>query len=120
MIFFNFRADRARQLTQALAFDDSRFDGFERPCRPAVSVTTMTEYDATYGLPIAFDPPSFSGNVAEVLASAGPDQPAPGRDREVRPRHLLLQQRRGTAVRRGRPHPGALAQGSHLRPCSRR
>ncbi len=71
VIFFNFRADRARQLTQALAFDESRFDGFERPCRPAVSVTTMTEYDATYGLPVAFDPPSFSGNVAEVLAAAG-------------------------------------------------
>ena len=71
VIFFNFRADRARQLTRALAFDDDAFDGFERPLRPAVSVTTMTEYDATYGLPVAFDPPSFSGNVAEVLAAAG-------------------------------------------------
>ena len=71
VIFFNFRADRARQLTRALAFDDDAFDGFERRQRPALSVTTMTEYDATYGLPIAFDPPSFSGNVAEVLAAAG-------------------------------------------------
>lgn len=71
VIFFNFRADRARQLTQALAFDERRFDAFERLRRPAVSVTTMTEYDATYGLPTAFDPPSFSGNVAEVLAAAG-------------------------------------------------
>ena len=71
VIFFNFRADRARQLTQALAFDESTFDGFDRRLRPAVSVTTMTEYDATYGLPVAFDPPSFSGNVAEVLAAAG-------------------------------------------------
>ena len=71
VVFFNFRADRARQLTRALAFDESAFDAFERPHRPAVSVTTMTEYDATYGLPMAFDPPSFSGNVAEVLADAG-------------------------------------------------
>ena len=71
VIFFNFRADRARQLTRALAFDESAFDGFERPRRLMVSVTTMTEYDATYGLPVAFDPPSFSGNVAEVLAAAG-------------------------------------------------
>ncbi len=71
VVFFNFRADRARQLTRALAFDDDAFDGFERPLRPAVSVTTMTEYDATYGLPVAFDPPSLSGNVAEVLAAAG-------------------------------------------------
>ena len=71
VVFFNFRADRARQLTRALAFDERAFDGFERPRRPAVEVTTMTEYDATYGLPVAFDPPSFSGNVAEVLAAAG-------------------------------------------------
>ena len=71
VIFCNFRADRARQLTRALAFDDTRFDEFERARRPEVLVTTMTEYDATYGLPVAFDPPSFSGNVAEVLASAG-------------------------------------------------
>ena len=71
VILFNFRADRARQLTRALAFDDDAFDGFERPHRPALAVTTMTQYDATYGLPIAFDPPSFSGNVAEVLAAAG-------------------------------------------------
>ena len=71
VVLFNFRADRARQLTRALAFDETAFDGFDRPRRPALSVTTMTEYDATYGLPIAFDPPSFSGNVAEVLAAAG-------------------------------------------------
>ena len=71
VVFFNFRADRARQLTQALAFDERAFDAFERPCRPAVAVTTMTEYDATYGLPVAYDPPSFTGNVAEVLAAAG-------------------------------------------------
>ena len=71
VVFFNFRADRARQLTQALAFDDSGFDGFERPRRPTLSVMTMTEYDATYGLPVAFEPPTFSGNVAEILAAAG-------------------------------------------------
>ena len=71
VVFFNFRADRARQLTRALAFDERRFDAFERPRRPAVAVTTLTEYDADYGLPVAFEPPSFTGNVAEVLAAAG-------------------------------------------------
>ena len=70
VIFFNYRADRARQLTCALAFSD--FDGFDRGGRPIVDVTTMTEYDATYGLPIAFEPAScFSGNVAEVLSTNG-------------------------------------------------
>lgn len=66
LILFNFRADRARQLTRALAFDD--FDGFERGVHPRVHVTTMTMYDATFGLPIAFAPQTFAGAMAEVLA----------------------------------------------------
>jgi 2,3-bisphosphoglycerate-independent phosphoglycerate mutase len=69
IIFFNFRADRARQLTRALAFD--AFDGFERAARPKVHLATMTEYDQTFGLPIVFPPERFSGNVAEVLQASG-------------------------------------------------
>jgi 2,3-bisphosphoglycerate-independent phosphoglycerate mutase len=69
VIFFNFRADRARQLTRALAFD--AFDGFERKARRKVSYTTMTEYDQTYNLPLAFPTQSFTGNFAEALVSAG-------------------------------------------------
>jgi len=67
VIFFNFRADRARQLTRALAFD--AFDGFERRVHPRVQVTTTTEYDQTFGLPIAFLPDTFSSNLAEVLTA---------------------------------------------------
>jgi 2,3-bisphosphoglycerate-independent phosphoglycerate mutase len=69
VIVFNFRADRARQLTRAIAFAD--FDGFERATHPKVHVTTMTEYDQTYGLPIAFSTEAFSGNLAEVLQAHG-------------------------------------------------
>jgi 2,3-bisphosphoglycerate-independent phosphoglycerate mutase len=69
IVFFNFRADRARQLSRALAFDD--FDGFERAARPKVHLVTMTEYDQTFGLPIVFPPDRFSGNVAEVLQASG-------------------------------------------------
>ena len=69
VVFFNFRADRARQLTRALAFPD--FDGFERRHSPRLHVTTMTEYDATFGLPVAFGPDVFSGSLADVLAGAG-------------------------------------------------
>ena len=69
VIFFNFRADRARQLTQALAFDD--FNGFARRAHPRVSLTSMTRYDATYGLPVLFDPQSLKGSFAEVLAGRG-------------------------------------------------
>jgi 2,3-bisphosphoglycerate-independent phosphoglycerate mutase len=66
VIFFNFRADRARQLTRAIALDD--FDGFPRPARPRVHYTCMTVYDRTFNLPVAFQPQSFSGNLADVLS----------------------------------------------------
>ena len=66
VVLFNFRADRVRQLTRALAHE--RFDGFERPVRPRVHCTTMTEYDATFNLPAAFPPGVMSASLAEVLA----------------------------------------------------
>ena len=69
VLFFNFRADRARQLTRAITVDD--FDGFERPCRPRVHYTTMTVYDRTFPLPVVFTPQTFSGNLADVLAAHG-------------------------------------------------
>ncbi len=69
VVFFNFRADRARQITRALAFDD--FDGFERRSPPSLRVLTLTEYDATFGLPVVFPPRTFAGNLAEVLAAHG-------------------------------------------------
>ena len=71
IIFFNFRADRARQLTSALAFDNDRFAGFDRKNISTTHITTLTEYDATYGLAVAFKPESFSSNIAEVLAANG-------------------------------------------------
>ena len=70
VIFFNFRADRARQLTRALALDD--FDGFDAARSPARrTTTTMTVYDATFNLPVVFTPQTFSGNLADVLAAHG-------------------------------------------------
>ena len=105
VVFFNFRADRARQLTRALAFAD--FDGFERQSPPALRVLTLTQYDATFGLPVVFPPQTFSGNLAEVLAAhgrtslrlaetekyahvtyffnCGEEQPPPGEDRVLVP-----------------------------------
>ena len=46
VLFFNFRADRARQLSQAFLFQD--FDGFDREVWPRVHYVTLTEYDVTY------------------------------------------------------------------------
>jgi 2,3-bisphosphoglycerate-independent phosphoglycerate mutase len=67
VILFNFRADRARQITRALAFD--AFDGFPRDVHPDVRVTTMTVYDATYDLPVVFPPQTFKQSLAEVMTA---------------------------------------------------
>jgi 2,3-bisphosphoglycerate-independent phosphoglycerate mutase len=70
VLFFNFRADRARQMSRALAVDD--FDGFERPAdRPRVHYTTMTVYDRTFKFPVVFQPQSLNGNFADVLEASG-------------------------------------------------
>jgi 2,3-bisphosphoglycerate-independent phosphoglycerate mutase len=69
VIFFNFRPDRARELTRA--FVDPTFDGFERPVRPDVRFVCLTEYDPTIPAPVAF-PKCFPDNVlADVLSQNG-------------------------------------------------
>ncbi len=67
VIFFNFRADRARQLTRALTEKD--FKEFPR-ARPIAlsSYVTMTEYDRSFGLPAAF-PPRVLKNILGEVAS---------------------------------------------------
>jgi 2,3-bisphosphoglycerate-independent phosphoglycerate mutase len=67
IIFFNFRSDRARQLTRALALDN--FDGFERKPYQKIHMTTMTQYDRTFTFPVAFPPQSLNGSFAEVIAA---------------------------------------------------
>ncbi|MET0213562.1 MAG: 2,3-bisphosphoglycerate-independent phosphoglycerate mutase, partial [Vicinamibacterales bacterium] len=71
IVLFNFRADRARQITRALALGDEQFDGFPRPDRPRVDATAMTVYDRTFNLPVVFTPQTFSNNLADVLAAHG-------------------------------------------------
>ncbi|MBI3078298.1 MAG: 2,3-bisphosphoglycerate-independent phosphoglycerate mutase [Deltaproteobacteria bacterium] len=69
VIFFNFRADRARQLTRALALES--FDGFPRAERLGLHFVCFTEYDATFNLPIAFPPIPLHRILAEVLGERG-------------------------------------------------
>ncbi len=69
VLCFNFRADRVRELTQALALDD--FDGFPRPGRPPILYTCMTQYDARFGLPVAFPPETYPNILAQVFAERG-------------------------------------------------
>jgi 2,3-bisphosphoglycerate-independent phosphoglycerate mutase len=69
VIFYNFRADRARQLTLALTKED--FDGFDRGKRLDLSFVTMTEYDETYSFPVAFPSLTLTNILGEVLAKNG-------------------------------------------------
>jgi 2,3-bisphosphoglycerate-independent phosphoglycerate mutase len=67
VIFFNFRADRARQITSALAVPG--FDEFPTPNRPHTHFVCFAVYDKTYPLPVAF-PPELPRNIlADVFAS---------------------------------------------------
>ncbi|MDA8415126.1 MAG: 2,3-bisphosphoglycerate-independent phosphoglycerate mutase [Desulfobacteraceae bacterium] len=69
-IFFNFRSDRAREITRALALEG--FNGFERGYWPKLSgYVCLTEYDATFGLPIAFAATELSNILGGVLSHAG-------------------------------------------------
>ena len=71
--FFNFRPDRARQLTRA--FFDRGFDLFDRgPHPPLVDFVTMTEYKKGFPCPVAFAPERPKHVLAEVLADHGLQQ----------------------------------------------
>jgi 2,3-bisphosphoglycerate-independent phosphoglycerate mutase len=69
VVFFNFRADRARQITRA--FTEEQFDGFDVTDRPQVLFTCMTQYNYAFNLPVAFGPESHEEILADVFAEAG-------------------------------------------------
>ena len=71
LVFMNFRADRARQLSHA--FVDSDFDGFERGRVPALSAfVTLTEYEKGLAVSdIAYRPQSLDNTLGEYLARQG-------------------------------------------------
>ena len=69
LICFNYRSDRMRQMVQAMT--DPSFDGFDVSARPSLTVTTLTQYDATFDVNVAFAPVSMSRIVAEVVSDAG-------------------------------------------------
>jgi 2,3-bisphosphoglycerate-independent phosphoglycerate mutase len=72
VIHFNFRPDRARELTMALG--DRDFDGFDRGDPPDVPLTTMTAYRSGWPYPTAFPPAEPETTLAEVLAGRGERQ----------------------------------------------
>ncbi len=70
VIFFNFRPDRARELTRALYDED--FPYFTRPdnARP-LHLACMAQYDATIGAPVAYPPESIGDTLGQTLAAHG-------------------------------------------------
>jgi len=109
VIFFNFRPDRARQLTQALI--DPDFDGFERPLIQPLHFLTFTQYDPSFPVAVAFAPQNLSNILGEVVAqhglkqlrtaetekyahvtyffNGGIEDPFPGEDRELIPSPMV-------------------------------
>lgn len=106
VLFFNFRADRARELTRALT--EEVFTGFDRPRKPALSgFATMTRYDKNFDLPTLFPPMTLDRILGEVVSergltqlrtaetekyahvtyffNGGQETPFPGEDRELLP-----------------------------------
>ncbi len=109
VIFFNFRPDRARQLTQA--FVKREFEGFERDPILPLSFVTMTQYDSSLPVGVAFTPQSLDNILGEVIANhglkqfrtaetekyahvtyffnGGLEEPLPGEDRELVPSPMV-------------------------------
>ncbi len=70
LIFFNFRADRAREITQA--FTDADFDFFPRESFPQTcEYVTMTRYDEHFALPAAFAPVHLEDILGETVSRKG-------------------------------------------------
>ncbi len=69
VIFWNFRSDRARQITYALT--QPEFDKFQRRKFPGVHFTCMSVYDQSLGLPVAFPQKEVENNMGKVLSDHG-------------------------------------------------
>lgn len=70
LIFFNFRADRARQITRA--FTEEKFAEFERgECPPFPFFVSMTEYASQFKVPVIFPPEYLTDTLGETVSAAG-------------------------------------------------
>lgn len=72
-IFMNFRSDRAREITRALALEDSPGFNRKRVARLS-SYVCMTEYDANFNLPVAYSQADLKNILGDVISRAGLSQ----------------------------------------------
>jgi 2,3-bisphosphoglycerate-independent phosphoglycerate mutase len=118
VVFFNFRPDRARQLTQA--FVDPNFQGFERQHIQPLEFATFTQYDAKLSVLVAFEPQNLNNILGEVVSkyglrqlrtaetekyahvtyffNGGMENPFPGEDRELIPSPMVSTYDRAPAM----------------------
>jgi len=68
LIFFNFRADRMRQIVAAFAFQDH---GFPHAHIPGLDIVTMTTYDPTFPVKVVFPEVDITNPLAEVISKQG-------------------------------------------------
>ncbi len=69
ILCFNFRADRMRQMVRAWTQPD--FAGFDRKGAPLMDVVTMTQYDQSFTVPVAFGPFTLERILADVVSRSG-------------------------------------------------
>lgn len=72
VLFFNFRSDRARELSEAFLQPD--FDGFDREVTPKVTFVTLTQYDEKYDCPVIFSAQTLDVVLGEAVSKAGMTQ----------------------------------------------
>ncbi len=70
VFWFNYRADRARQISNAF-LDGDKFEGFDKEVYPKTHYVTLTEYDAKYDCEVVYAPSSMKNVLGEVVANAG-------------------------------------------------
>jgi len=129
VIFFNFRPDRSRQLTQA--FVDPKFNGFERTLISPLSFVTFTQYVAHLPVSVAFEPQNFNNILGEVVSRAklrqfrtaetekyahvtyffngGLEDPLEGEDRELVPSPMVTTYDKTPAMSAAKVTEGAIA-----------
>jgi len=69
LIFFNFRGDRAREITSC--FTDPDLKGFTRKVHPKAHFVCLTQYDITIDAPVAYPPQVLKNILSEVLSKNG-------------------------------------------------
>lgn len=72
VLFFNFRSDRARELSEAFLYPD--FDGFDREVTPKVRFFTLTQYDEKFDCPEIFSAQTLDMVLGQTVANAGKKQ----------------------------------------------